>query len=288
MSTIHGRVGVAISTTGDPHRLELLQRALSYWEIYLPEDSKMVVTVDGEESAVKRVLLAMAGRRGTPVYQVGQPIAGMKPFIPVHDGRLGVAVNKNTGIELLMDAHPDNPVDHLFLSDDDTWPLNTTALDLHAGLGRVGHSMVNWGGHRYTPRGWTWPRGAVLYTRRPLVEKVGGMVEAFGSGGHEHVEWSRRIHQHKFTPRPYPAPEEYAVRNGTGAGGYWHAEDMRRGNESRVSLINRRKSLTSVRRQDGDWARIEKIMDEMNGVTRFVPYAAQENGRSSATLYPNH
>lgn len=272
------RTGVAISTTGDLHRLRLLHQSVKAWQAAGVDH--LFVTVDGDQDAVERAAATVRG----PVYQVGQPFAGMGPFIDQREGRLGVAVNKNTGLELLMKQD----IDHLFLSDDDSWPLSPLALGLHTEA-ETPHSMVNWGKHRLRtqPIAWGWPRGSVLYAHRTAVFKVGGMVEAFGPGGHEHVEWSRRIHQHGLTETPYPAPLEYSASRGMGARAFWHAEDMPFATEPRGNLISRRRHLTSVRRRDGDWEHIEKIMKEMDGRTDFVPYRSTENGRESATLYRN-
>lgn len=275
------KIGVAISTTGDEHRLGLLVHSVAHWSDHTPLGASLFVTVDGDSEAVARVALAVEEWTGS-VYQVGQPAPGMRPFIGQRDGRLGVAVNKNTGLELLMDSG----CDHLFLSDDDTWPLSPHALALHTDLDSL-HSMVNWGRHRVNSNIWTWPRGAMLYTHRSAVEAAGGMVEAFGPGGHEHVEWSRRIHQRGLTPTMYPTPKAYEEVGSMGAARFWHAEDMQRRGEPRASAISRRRSLTSVRRLPGDWEHINQIMVEMDGRTDFVPYRARENGRSSATLYQN-
>ena len=297
-SVSQGRVGVAISTTGDEHRFDTLLKCVTAWVRALDDADPLVVTVDGDVSAVFRVLTALSvAHPEVAVYQVGQPtdeIDALKTRL-MRDGRLGVATNKNTGIELLMDAG----VDHLFLSDDDTWPLSRVALELH--IGGV-HSMVCWGKHRLQSVAddanraeWSWPRGVMLYTRREVVEVVGGMDERFGPGGHEHVEWSRRIYQNGFTPAPFITPRLYATEPaqgfartpGFGALNYWHCEDAPRPGEPLGNLRLRKRRFTSVRRVDGDWEHIEKIMAERDGDTSFVPYTASANGRASATLFQN-
>src|SRR6478736_5331922 len=122
-------VGVAISTTGDPHRIALLQQAALRWKTCLPYDAHMVVTVDGSEADAEQVRTALGPWRGE-VHRVGQPVSLERvradwPRLSTGDFRLGVATNKNTGLELLMNAG----VDHLFLSDDDTWPLYSASLE---------------------------------------------------------------------------------------------------------------------------------------------------------------
>lgn len=285
-------VGVAISTTGDKHRLRLLESCVEAWGTFLPEDANMFITVDGDEDAVARAAEVVSDVSGG-VFRVGQPWPEGSRIREVREGRLGVAVNKNTGLELLMD---NTQVEHLFLSDDDTWPLEAKSLDLHIDQS-LSHSMVCWGAHRleWTSNGdwaeWGWPRGSMIYVRRSVVEKVGGMIEAFGPGGHEHVEWSRRIYQAGLTPALFPSPLAYAHEPRAGgqiamaAGDYWHAEDMPETYESMASYSARKRRITSVRRQDGDWEMIDKIMSRQDGDTSFKPYTAGDNGRASATLY---
>ena len=291
------KVGVAISTTGDEHRLDLLTRSVAAWRKAIGLGSVLVVTVDGDAEAFARAAEAvdLAEGSGGVVLRVGQPLLGPDtvygdPYPQPRDGRLGVAVNKNTGIEWLMDAG----VDHLFLSDDDTWPLYPQSLEKHIDFG-ARHSMVCWGKNRLEftlgdGAAWTWPRGVMLYVRRPLVDVVGGMDERFGPGGHEHVEWSQRIHRAGLTSFPFISPLVYALNGpagpGTRAASLWHCEDMRRPGEPYATAMHRKKATTSVRRRDGDWAKIEALMAERaQDPNLFVPYTAHENGRTSATLY---
>lgn len=273
-------MGVAISTTGDYHRLSFLETAMVRWAHALPEGSPLFVTVDGPEAAVEvvktvRTRCGMADR--VQIIHCGKGR-------PERDGRQGVAVNKNTGLEALMDRN----VHHLFLSDDDTWPRRPASLDLHTNMA-VPHSMVCWGGNRLESTTaqrafWSWPRGVVLYVERAVVREVGGMVEEFGFGGHEHVEWSRRIHQHGFTQHPYTSPIEYADRQGKGAIVWWHGADMRAPGESQTELGARRREQTSVRRLGDDWGPIKALMEKQDGNTAFVPFRAAENGRAFASI----
>lgn len=273
------RMGVAISTTGDEHRLGFLETCVRKWRDALPEGSPLIVTVDGTRDDLFRVGLLLGPT--VDVRWVGQPVYESHSFFDSFSTRLGVATNKNTGIEALMDAD----VVHLFLSDDDTWPLYPQSLIKHTELDAV-HSMVNWGRHRLDGQAnlWTWPRGVMLYAVRGTINTIGGMVEAFGPGGHEHVEWSQRIHNAGLTPAPFISPASYATRNGMGAAALWHAEDMPRPGEKFGDHRLRRKHLTSVRRTNADWRMIEQIMAQMAGSRAFVPYRAHENGRTSATM----
>jgi hypothetical protein len=283
---VTSRIGVAISTTGHEHRLELLARSIASWRAALTENgtsegATVFVTIDGSEEDARRVVDAV-GYEPVQFYRVGQPV----DIYAAAFTRQGVAANKNTGLELLMDAG----VDHLFLSDDDTWPLYRKSLDKHTGFGQP-HSMVCWGKHRLEPGGmlydavyWSWPRGVMLYQHRSVVETVGGMIEAFGPGGHEHAEYSQRIHNAGLTAAPFISPASYGTREAAGAAALWHCEDMRRPGERAWQHKRRRDALTSVTTTSEDWARIDKVMARQAGSTAFVPYSAAENGRASATL----
>lgn len=279
------RIGVAISTTGDEHRLGFLETCVKAWEAVLPADSSLFITVDGSPEEAARVEAVLnAGREfRLSVFRVGQPRWSVEPY---HQ-RVGVAVNKNTGLELLMDTD----AEHLFLCDDDTWPLHEGALLKHT-LMRLEHSMVCWGKSRVKggmreEAFWTWPRGVLLYATRNVVETVGGMIEAFGVGAHEHAEWSQRIHNAGFTPEPFVTPASYAIKGAQGAANFWHCEDMPKPGEGLAQLGERRKALTSLRKADRDWDTIHAIMAAQEGKSDFVPYSAHENGRASATLCSN-
>lgn len=281
-----GAIGVAISTTGDPHRMKFLETSVEGWRKVLPLGSVLVVTIDGDEDDLQRARLAADPAKYGVVYRVGQS--------DTKQARLGVATNKNTGLELLMS----HGVKHLFLCDDDTYPLSLEALNLHTEQSdSMPHSMICWGksrkptvvlDHRGSVGYWSWPRGVLLYQTRDVVERVGGFVEEFGPGGHEHVEYSRRISQTLYPDRSlvtaFLSPLAYVRDNAMGARRYWHCEDMPQLGEPLGNHRLRRKRLTSIRRLESDWPRIEALMQRMDGHTDFVPYQASENGRSSATM----
>lgn len=267
---------VAISTTGDEHRLGFLETAVDMWDKALGPGDALFVTVDGNARDVQRVAGVLADLTES-VWQIGQGLnAGVR--------RLGVAVNKNTGLELMMD---NTRAEHLFLCDDDTWPLYSASLEKHTTYTEP-HSMVNWGRNRAKPDGtWKWPRGVLLYAHRSVVAQVGGMDERFGAGGHEHAEWSQRIHNAGLTSTDFPSPPSYLTRNCGGARALWHAEDMARVGEPKGSFLARKRRLTTITREASDWERIHKVMADQAGSSKYVGFRAHENGRASATLCSN-
>ena len=283
-------MGVAISTTGHEHRLRFLETSVRGWLDNTTLDTSVLVTVDGSATDAQRVAdtLSLVNDPRLRIYRVGQPEGS-------GGARLGVATNKNTGLELLMDS---TDARYLFLSDDDTSPRHPEAIAKFTSLAESGqdlasHAMVCWGRSR---RGetrnllasWTWPRGVMLFQTRSVVERVGGMKEAFGLGGHEHVEWSNRIHATGFTWKPYIGPRSHQTEGYTGARRDWFCQDMRQTSESVASFLSRKAHQTSIsplRR----WDQINRVMAESEGDTSFVPYRAAANGRMSATLVPtNH
>ncbi len=281
------RIGVAISTTGDEHRLGFLETCVRYWDKALPMDGSLFVTVDGDNAAVARVARAVFDYTGS-VFRVGQCLDNCRP----QNGRLGVAVNKNTGLELLMD---NTSAKHLFLCDDDTWPLYPQSLNKHIEMAQWGilHSMVMWGSHRFEAireethaawASWKWPRGVLLYQHRDAVDIVGGMDEKFGPGGHEHVEYSQRMYNALITPDKFCSPVSHSTRGSMGAGALWHAEDMPRRNEPRHVFQRRKQGQTSIQRTKEDWAKIDRVFASHEGDDGYVPFRAHQNGRASATL----
>jgi hypothetical protein len=286
------QIGIAISTTGDPHRLRFLETCVQAWTTAMPSDALIFITVDGDPPAVQRVVDTLGPSFRTNVHQAGRRIDDPEAL------RVGVAATKNTGLELLMDACEGVPypsVEHFYLSDDDTWPTDPAALALHKDS-ILPHSMVCWGKGRLSRERrnwseWTWPRGVMLYTRRSVIVEVGGMDERYGPGGHEHADWSRRIHQAGLTPAPFVTPTRYAYRTragfATGASTLWNCEDMPGIGESPSAHRLRKRQQSSIRREGTDWDRINALYKANDGDTRFIPFRAADNGRRAATMSQN-
>lgn len=281
-------VGVAISTTGDPHRMGFLETSLKNWVQHTASVVPIFVTVDGPESHANAVM-DLVDRMSLPdrvrAIRVGPATPlWVGPF--VREGRHGVAANKNTGLECLMDM---SNAQHLFLSDDDMSPKTPLAIARHV-LSSLDHSMVMWGRGRLDKKSvryersyaeWTWPRGVLLYATRPVVAFVGGMDERFGPGGHEHAEWSRRIHQNGLTPAPFVSPVAYSDDLCTGMNLLWHSEDYIRRRRG-----EKQEDVTSIRREPRDWDMINKVMAERDGDTEYVSFRAHTNGREAGIILP--
>lgn len=170
----------------------------------------------------------------------------------------GVAVTKNRGLAMLMDAG----CEHLFLADDDIWPVvrpdwaKPYCEDPQPHLmhiwGRRTHRFIRDDGH-YSY--WNWPKGPLLYVERRVVERVGGMRLDFGRWGGEHREWSRRIFDCGFTTHPYT---DLSVAHG----GYWYCADYAHDVPSTVGAAERER-LRPLR---------HALYEKYRGSTDFVEY----------------
>lgn len=158
---------------------------------------------------------------------LAKALAGWAKYLPdvlvvTHDvNGDGVAATKNRGIAALMDAG----CEHLFLADDDMWPVSDR-WRLYIEDPQP-HLMHCWGKRRliaddgyYTT--WLHPRGVLLYVHRTVIERVGGMRLDFGPrGGGEHAEFSTRVHNAGLTTHRYQDLSSAKQ-------GIWHCADYQR------------------------------------------------------------
>ena len=170
----------------------------------------------------------------------------------------GVAATKNRGIAALM---ADPRIEHLFLADDDIWPVRSHWWAPYVRSGQP-HLMHVWGKRRFIREDpelglseWTWPRGVLLYVTREVVDRVGGMRTEFHQAG-EHAEWSRRIYSCGFTRAPFQ--DALAAKSGI-----WHCLDYTRAVPS---------SLPAQRYSPEDTQRRHELYDRFRGSTDFVEY----------------
>ena len=124
----------------------------------------------------------------------------------------GIARAKNKSIEALIDAG----VGHLFLFDDDAYPIMdewfkpyVDSPEPHlmymfedlSGAKKLKDVKVLYddGIHK----AYTGPRGVMLYAHRSAVDVVGGMDTIYGRWGYEHGDWSNRIYHAGLTSWRY-------------------------------------------------------------------------------------
>lgn len=172
------RIGVAITTH---NRNDVLQRALEHHKRFLPSGSVLVVVDDGSCIPVNTPDGVMLIR---------------------HDVGQGIASAKNACLAALMDAG----CEHLFLFDDDCWPVvddwwkpyiasPEPHLSHSWGLVSIWSDTQHVASHAVG--------GTVLYYDRCVIGDAGGFRTDFGKYGCEHVNLSDRIHNRGWTTWRY-------------------------------------------------------------------------------------
>lgn len=175
----NSRIGIAISTH---NRAGVLSQALVHQLRYLPAGALVVVVDDGSK----------------PPAVVPDRLKLIR-----HDKSLGIVASKNASLTALMDAG----CEHLFLWDDDTWPiadgwwlpyiespephLAYQFLDL-AGARKLHDIAELYRDDKHVA--YTGQRGVMLYYHRSAIELVGGFDPIYGRGMYEHSDLALRIH----------------------------------------------------------------------------------------------
>jgi len=178
------RIGIAITTH---NRADVLKRALEQHMKHLPAGALVVVIDDGSKPAA-----------------VGPECVQLLR----HETSFGIVASKNASLTALMDAG----CEHLFLWDDDAWPvadnwhlpyiespephLAYQFLDL-AGPRKLNDMAVLYRDDKHIA--YTGQRGVMLYYHRSAIEKVGGFDQVYGRGMYEHPDLALRIHNAGLT-----------------------------------------------------------------------------------------
>ncbi len=182
------RIGIAITTH---NRADVLKRALAQHQQFLPPGALVVVVDDGSK----------------PAAVVSDGVQMLR-----HETSLGIVASKNRSLEALVDAG----CEHLFLWDDDAWPvadnwhlpyiespephLAYQFLDL-AGRNKLNDLSVLYRDDQHVA--YTGQRGVMLYYHRSTIEKVGGFDPIYGRGMYEHSDLALRIHNAGLTTWAY-------------------------------------------------------------------------------------
>ncbi|MEG2663623.1 MAG: glycosyltransferase family 2 protein [Hafnia sp.] len=178
-SLVSSRIGIAITTH---QRAEVLKRALEQHMKHLPAGALVVVIDDGSK----------------PAAVVPNGVQLLR-----HESSLGIVASKNASLTALMDAG----CEHLFLWDDDAWPIADNwylpyiespephlayqFLDL-AGPRKINDMAVLYRDDKHIA--YTGQRGVMLYYHRSAIEKVGGFDPVYGRGMYEHPDLALRIY----------------------------------------------------------------------------------------------
>lgn len=182
------KVGIAITTHQRP---EVLKRAIDQHMKHLPTGALVVVVDDGSNPAVDVPCNVQLLRQNTS---------------------LGIVASKNASLNALMDAG----CEHLFLWDDDAWPvadnwhipyiesaeshLAYQFLDL-AGRNKLNDLAVLYCDDKHIA--YTGQRGVMLYYHRSAIERVGGFDPVYGRGMYEHSDLALRINNAGLTTWAY-------------------------------------------------------------------------------------
>jgi len=173
------RIGIAITTH---NRADVLKLALDQHINHLPAGALVVVIDDGSK----------------PSAIVPNGVQLLR-----HETSLGIVASKNASLTALMDAG----CEHLFLWDDDAWPIADNwhlpyiespephlayqFLDL-AGVNKLKDMAVLHQDDKHIA--YTGQRGVMLYYHRSAIEKVGGFDRVYGRGMYEHPDLALRIY----------------------------------------------------------------------------------------------
>lgn len=182
------RIGIAITTH---NRADVLKRAIDQHQKHLPAGALVVVVDDGSK----------------PAAVVPHGVQLLR-----HETSLGIVASKNASLSALMDAG----CEHLFLWDDDAWPIADSwhlpyiespephlayqFLDL-AGQNKLNDLSVLYRDDQHVA--YTGQRGVMLYYHRSAIEKVGGFDPVYGRGMYEHSDLALRIHNAGLTTWAY-------------------------------------------------------------------------------------
>lgn len=195
------RVGIAV-TTKDRHDtfLDCLAKVIER----TPAEFPIVVVDDGSEQPV-----CLEGWQGIPLPR----------HVPVirHDTSKGIPAAKNACLAALMDFG----VEHLFLLDNDCYPLSddwwrpfVESPEIHLsaqfldidGPRKLNDITVLYDDGRH--QAWSGQRGYCLYYHRSAIEAVGGFDPIYGVGLYEHSDLANRLYARGLTTWRYASPKD--------------------------------------------------------------------------------
>lgn len=171
------RIGIAITTHNRP---AVLAKTIEQHLKHFPAGAKLIVIDDGSAPAAT--------------------VADIETIR--HEKSLGIVASKNRSLEALIDAG----CEHLFLWDDDAYPISDNwhvpyvespephlsyqFLDL-AGPQKIKDLAILFRDDRHIA--YTGQRGVMLYYHRSAIERVGGFDPIYGRGMYEHGDLAMRI-----------------------------------------------------------------------------------------------
>lgn len=179
------RIGIGITTHNRPEVLRNTLYQLAEHFPYLPDRGKLVIVDDASTISID-------------LEEIQIPCNYWSEYR--FDQNVGIARAKNKCLELLDDC------DHIFLFDDDIYPIveNWWLPYIESGephlmyifkdfatARRLDDTIELWRNDKIVA--YSHARGPMLYLRREVLDKVGGMDPIFGKWGYEHPDYSNRI-----------------------------------------------------------------------------------------------
>lgn len=176
-------IGIGITTH---NRKQTFIDTFSAIENKLPHGARLVVVDDASVSSARAYWHVMGYSFKYPYYYF--------------DENVGIARAKNKCLELLEDC------DHIFLFDDDIYPVVDRWWEPYISSGenhlmyifkdfatprKLNDTIELWRNNKIVA--WSHARGPMLYLRKEVLQKVGGMNPVYGKWGFEHPDYSNRI-----------------------------------------------------------------------------------------------
>ena len=159
--------------------------------------------------------------------------------------RRGVAYRKNECLRALQHC------DHIFLFDDDCYPIKDGWVDFFINSGQEHLLYLNKNDHQFKfGNEFQQCGGVFMYIRKSAVERVGAFNEKFGIYGFEHAEYSNRIYGKRNYYLSLPATDQYI-----------YAEDY--------NAMNFKSSISEIEKQKWVKANWDKYFNEP--LTTYIP-----------------
>jgi len=166
-------IGIAILTRNRQESYELVKSKI---EEYIPDNSILVVVDDASDS-----------NYADPCFRFNE--------------RSGIPKGKNKCLQILMS----HKVDHLFLFDDDCYPIvkdwhQPYISSQHDLLCYTWYSMI---AHDYNHKHHIKGHGCMMYINKSIVNTIGGFDTAYGLGKYEHTAYFERAYNAGLIPHPF-------------------------------------------------------------------------------------
>ena len=166
-----GKIGIGITTF---NRNDILKNTIDRIKKFTKEPFKLVVVDDGSPEPIHNASFRFEKNQGAPIA-------------------------KNKCLELLSDC------EHIFLFDDDTFPINDGWVDAYLKTGikhlnysfRYKYNLVD--GVRYLSN----PNGCMMYVHNSVLQRIGGFDTGFKKYGYWHGAFSNRVYNAGLIKHPF-------------------------------------------------------------------------------------